>query len=249
MTRPHSTDNEASFGFEDVPKLEKKGRVQGVFSSVARKYDVMNDLMSVGMHRLWKQAMINWLAPRPNMTFLDVAGGTGDIALRILERTGGNPDITVCDLTEGMLIEGQKRFGHKGIVPVCGNAESLPFPDNSFDSYTIAFGIRNVTTIDTALKEAFRVLKPRGRFLCLEFSQVVIPSLDRIYDEYSFRLIPWLGEKVANDRDSYQYLVESIRRFPVQPAFASKIQDAGFSQVKYRNLTGGIVAIHSGWKI
>jgi demethylmenaquinone methyltransferase / 2-methoxy-6-polyprenyl-1,4-benzoquinol methylase len=244
-----SIPEKVSFGFQDVSKPEKKGLVQGVFSSVARKYDLMNDVMSMGVHRLWKQAMIAWLAPRPHMKFLDVAGGTGDIALRILDSVKDKAEVTVCDLTYAMLHEGKKRSQERPLIPICGNAESLPFPDNTFDAYTIAFGIRNVTTIDLALKEAYRVLKPRGRFLCLEFSQVVLPVLDQIYDQYSFNLIPWLGEKIANDRDSYQYLVESIRKFPPQPAFLQKIKNAGFEQAKYRNLTGGIAALHSGWKI
>ena len=245
----------ASFGFRDVPANEKEKLVRGVFSSVARNYDLMNDLMSGGVHRLWKDAMVDWLNPHPRFKYLDVAGGTGDIAFRIAKRVrrrGGTPDITVCDINPDMLGEGVKRaevLGETGIGWVAGDAQNLPMPDNSFDSYTIAFGIRNVTRIEKALEEAQRVLKPGGRFLCLDFSQVVVPGLDALYDKFSFHILPKLGEVVAGDREAYQYLVESIRRFPPQAKFARMIEEAGLSQVKVRNLSGGIAAMHSAWKI
>jgi demethylmenaquinone methyltransferase / 2-methoxy-6-polyprenyl-1,4-benzoquinol methylase len=248
-------DHTASFGFRDVPAGEKEKLVRGVFSSVARNYDLMNDLMSGGVHRLWKDAMVAWLNPQPRLKCLDVAGGTGDIAFRIAKaarRRGGDADITVCDINAEMLGEGVKRaevLGEKSIGWVVGDAQALPMPDNSFDSYTIAFGIRNVTRIEKALEEAQRVLKPGGRFLCLEFSQVVVPGLDVLYDKFSFHILPKLGEAVAGDRDAYQYLVESIRRFPPQAKFARMIEAAGLSQVKIRNLSGGIAAMHSAWKI
>lgn len=249
------THHTASFGFRDVPANEKEKLVRGVFSSVARNYDLMNDLMSGGVHRLWKDAMVDWLNPHPRFRFLDVAGGTGDIAFRIAKRIrkrGSTPDITVCDINPDMLEEGVKRAGVLGepsIGWVAGDAQSLPMPDNSFDSYTIAFGIRNVTRIEDALAEAHRVLKPGGRFLCLEFSQVVVPGLDVLYDKFSFHILPKLGEVVAGDREAYQYLVESIRRFPPQAKFARMIEEAGLSQVNVRNLSGGIAAMHSAWKI
>ncbi len=264
-------DHTASFGFRDVPANEKEKLVRGVFSSVARNYDLMNDLMSGGVHRLWKDAMVAWLNPQPRLKCLDVAGGTGDIAFRIAKaarkrggaqlgkvETGGatdkkiDADITVCDINAEMLAEGVKRaevLGEKSIGWVAGDAQALPMPDNSFDTYTIAFGIRNVTSIEKALEEAQRVLKPGGRFLCLEFSQVVVPGLDVLYDKFSFHILPKLGEVVAGDRDAYQYLVESIRRFPPQAKFARMIEAAGLSQVKIRNLSGGIAAMHSAWKI
>ena len=248
----HST---ASFGFREVPAAEKEKLVRGVFSSVARNYDLMNDLMSGGVHRLWKDAMVDWLNPQPRIRSLDVAGGTGDIAFRIakaVRKRGGEAEITVCDINPDMLAEGVKRaeaLGERGLGWVAGDAQALPMPDNCFDTYTIAFGIRNVTRIDQALREAYRVLKPGGRFLCLEFSQVVVPGLDVLYDKFSFHLLPKLGELVAGDRDAYQYLVESIRQFPPQAKFGRMIEDAGFAQVKIRNLSGGIAAMHSAWKI
>lgn len=248
----HST---ASFGFREVPAAEKEKLVRGVFSSVARNYDLMNDLMSGGVHRLWKDAMVDWLNPLPGWNCLDVAGGTGDIAFRIAKQArkrGGEAQITVCDINPDMLGEGVKRaeaLGETGIGWVAGDAQVLPMPDNSFDSYTIAFGIRNVTRIELALAEARRVLKPGGRFLCLEFSQVVVPGLDVLYDKFSFHLLPKIGEVVAGDREAYQYLVESIRRFPPQAKFASMIEEAGLKHVTVRNLSGGIAAMHSAWKI
>ena len=240
------------FGFEDIPEDEKAGRVHGVFSSVANRYDVMNDLMSGGVHRLWKEALIDWLAPRPGMHLLDVAGGTGDIAFRFLKRLHGQGRVTVCDMTEAMLVEGAaraERQGIEGVDWVCGDAMKLPFGDKSYDAYTIAFGIRNVTRLEDALAEAYRVLKPGGRFLCLEFSRVPVPLLRKLYDSYSFNVIPAMGRAVTGDRDSYQYLVESIRRFPDQETFAAMIRDAGFGRVRYRNLTLGVAAIHSGWRL
>jgi len=254
MTEPADTPAErASFGYRDVPASEKAGMVARVFESVAPRYDLMNDLMSGGVHRLWKNALIDVLNPRAGEKFLDVAGGTGDIAFRIakaIRRRGGEPDITVCDINPDMLAEGVKRAGgEQAISWVAGDAQALPMSDNSFDSYTIAFGIRNVTRIEKALEEARRVLKPGGRFLCLEFSQVVVPGLDMLYDKFSFDLLPTIGGFVARDREAYQYLVESIRRFPPQAKFAAMIEEAGLSQVKVRNLSGGIAAMHSAWKI
>ena len=250
------TEERTHFGYRDVAEEEKSSLVQGVFTSVATKYDVMNDVMSGGMHRLWKSAMIDWLAPRPGWQSLDVAGGTGDIAFRILERAkkrGGDAHVTVLDLTEDMLRAGMERAESRTLAAqldwVNGDAMALPFDDDSFDAYTIAFGIRNVTRVEEALAEAYRVLKPGGRFLCLEFSQVTIPGMDRVYDAYSFNVIPRMGKMIANDRDSYQYLVESIRRFPGQDRFAGMIREAGFGQVKYRNMTAGVAALHSGWKL
>ena len=254
------TQKTASFGFRDVPEADKEGLVREVFSSVAARYDLMNDLMSAGVHRIWKDAMVEWLNPQPGWRCLDVAGGTGDIAFRIARMAasrGGaaapkNIEVTVCDINADMLGEGMRRAREKGegaIEWVCGNAESLPFPDAHFDAYTIAFGIRNVTHIDTALCEARRVLKPGGRFLCLEFSKVEVPGLDKLYDAYSFKLLPKIGRVVAKDEDSYRYLAESIRRFPPQAKFAAMIEEAGLSQVKVRNLSGGIAAMHSAWRL
>ncbi|SEO00858.1 bifunctional demethylmenaquinone methyltransferase/2-methoxy-6-polyprenyl-1,4-benzoquinol methylase UbiE [Palleronia pelagia] len=245
-------DTTTHFGYQTVPESEKAGRVHGVFSSVASKYDVMNDVMSVGIHRLWKDAMMDWLAPRPGQRLLDVAGGTGDIAFRFLGRAPGASAV-VLDLTEPMLVEGRKRAEAEALGDkldwVVGDAMALPFDDNSFDTYTISFGIRNVTRIPDALSEAFRVLKPGGRLMVLEFSQIPNDMMQRIYDLYSFNIIPRMGQVIAGDRDSYQYLVESIRRFPDQETFANMIGDAGFEQVRYRNLSMGIAALHSGWKL
>lgn len=241
------------FGYETVPEGEKAGRVHGVFSSVAARYDLMNDAMSLGIHRLWKDAALDWLAPRPGMRLLDVAGGTGDIAFRFLDRLKGDGHATVLDMTEGMLKEGERRAEATTFAGaldwVVGDAMALPFADASFDAYTISFGIRNVTRIEDALAEAFRVLKPGGRLMVLEFSQMPEPALQKLYDLYSFEVIPRLGQALAGDRASYQYLVESIRRFPDQERFAAMIREAGFEQVGYRNLSMGIAALHSGWKI
>ena len=250
MTEQHA--RETHFGFQTVAEDEKAGMVHGVFTRVANRYDLMNDLMSVGIHRLWKDAMMDWLAPRAGQRLLDVAGGTGDIAFRFLARAP-EARATVLDMTESMLIEGQKRAEAENLVDrldwVAGDAMALPFADNTFDVYTISFGIRNVTRIPDALAEAFRVLKPGGRLMVLEFSQLPNPALQWAYDRYSFNVIPTLGQAVANDRESYQYLVESIRKFPDQDSFATMIRQAGFEQVKYRNLTMGVAALHSGWKI
>jgi demethylmenaquinone methyltransferase/2-methoxy-6-polyprenyl-1,4-benzoquinol methylase len=250
-----TADNTASFGFRDVPEAEKEGLVRDVFSSVADKYDLMNDLMSAGVHRLWKDAMVEWLNPRPGWMVLDVAGGTGDIAFRIADLArarGGEAHITVCDINADMVREGLRRADAKGersIEWITGDGEALPIPDASMDAYTIAFGIRNFTHIDKALTEARRVLKPGGRFLCLEFSRVEAPLLDGMYDAYSMNVLPRLGQMVAGDAEAYRYLAESIRRFPPQAKFARMIEKAGLSQVKVRNLTGGIAAMHSAWKI
>jgi demethylmenaquinone methyltransferase/2-methoxy-6-polyprenyl-1,4-benzoquinol methylase len=254
---------EADFGFRRVDAADKPGLVRQVFDSVAGRYDLMNDLMSGGIHRLWKRSMLDWLAPRPGHHLLDVAGGTGDIAFRFMERTrprdlleGDTPvaaRVTVCDLTHAMLDVGRARAIDRGLLGgidwVCGDAENLPIASRSVDAYTIAFGLRNVTHIDRALAEARRVLKPGGRFLCLEFSRVVLPALAGPYDAYSFQVLPRLGQWVAGDADSYRYLAESIRRFPPQDELAGLMSAAGFDQVRYRNLTGGIAALHSGWRL
>ena len=248
--------NTASFGFRDVPEDEKSRLVGKVFSSVAKSYDAMNDLMSGGVHRLWKAAMIDWLAPSADMQLIDVAGGTGDIAFRFLDKTApkkGAASVIVCDINPDMLGVGKERAAVREdrdrVAFVCGNAETLPFTSASADAYTIAFGIRNVTHIDRALAEAYRALRPGGRFLCLEFSRVDVPILEQLYELWSFKAIPAIGETVAGDRAAYEYLVESIRRFPPQQAFAKMIEQAGFARVTFRNLTGGIAAMHSGWKI
>ncbi|MBQ0749962.1 MAG: bifunctional demethylmenaquinone methyltransferase/2-methoxy-6-polyprenyl-1,4-benzoquinol methylase UbiE [Roseovarius sp.] len=240
------------FGFQDIPESEKAGRVRGVFGSVASKYDVMNDAMSLGIHRIWKDAMMDWLAPRAGQRLLDVAGGTGDISFRFLKRAGYG-HATVLDLTEPMLVEGRKRAEAESMADsldwVVGDAMVLPFPNASFDVYTISFGIRNVTRPQEALNEAFRVLKPGGRLMVLEFSQIPNELMQKVYDLYSFNIIPRLGQMIANDRDSYQYLVESIRKFPDQETFLGMVRQAGFEQAKYRNLSMGIACLHSGWKI
>ncbi|WP_104019757.1 bifunctional demethylmenaquinone methyltransferase/2-methoxy-6-polyprenyl-1,4-benzoquinol methylase UbiE [Roseovarius nitratireducens] len=240
------------FGYQEVPESEKAGRVRGVFGSVASKYDVMNDAMSFGIHRVWKDAMMDWLAPRPGQRLLDVAGGTGDISFRFLKRAGQG-HATVLDLTEEMLVEGRRRAEAEALAQsldwVVGDAMALPFDDNSFDVYTISFGIRNVTRPEDALAEAFRVLRPGGRLMVLEFSQIPNELMQKVYDLYSFNIIPRLGQAIANDRDSYQYLVESIRRFPDQETFLGMVRDAGFANAKYRNLSMGIACLHSGWKI
>ena len=273
------------FGFRTVAEEEKETLVRGVFDSVASRYDIMNDLMSAGLHRLWKNDMVGWLAPRSGMRILDVAGGTGDIAFRMIKRAACH--VTVCDINQPMLEEGRNRAIDRNILPplplgegrgegcatgeislmlrgphpnllpegegtiewVCGNAESLPFPDSYFDAYTIAFGIRNVTHIDKALIEAYRVLKPGGRFMCLEFSHMTHDWMQKCYDAYSFSTIPRVGGWVTGKSEPYQYLVESIRQFPKQDDFADKIKTAGFGNVQYRNLTQGVVAIHSGRRL
>lgn len=248
----NQSDETTHFGFSTVPEAEKAGRVQGVFNSVASKYDVMNDVMSVGIHRVWKDAMMDWLAPRPGQRLLDVAGGTGDISFRFLQRAGAG-HATVLDLTAPMLVEGRKRAEAGQMAGqldwVVGDAMALPFEDNSFDVYTISFGIRNVTRPQVALEEAYRVLRPGGRLMVLEFSQIPNDGLQWLYDKYSFNVIPRMGKIIANDADSYQYLVESIRKFPDQDTFLSMVRTAGFENAKYRNLSMGIAALHSGWKI
>ncbi len=240
------------FGFRTVDEDQKAGMVHGVFTNVASKYDIMNDAMSMGIHRIWKDAMMDWLAPRPGQKLLDVAGGTGDIAFRFLTRAR-TASATVLDMTESMLIEGRKRAEAGRMAGsldwVVGDAMALPFKANTFDVYTISFGIRNVTRIPDALSEAFRVLRPGGRLMVLEFSQIPNALMQRAYDLYSFNVIPRMGKLIANDADSYQYLVESIRKFPDQDTFADMIRSAGFENVSYRNLSMGIAALHSGWKI
>ncbi|MBI1217231.1 MAG: bifunctional demethylmenaquinone methyltransferase/2-methoxy-6-polyprenyl-1,4-benzoquinol methylase UbiE [Rhodobacteraceae bacterium] len=240
------------FGFQTVAEDQKAGMVHGVFTRVASKYDIMNDVMSGGVHRLWKDAMMDWLAPRPGQKLLDVAGGTGDVAFRFLKRAPG-ATATVLDMTESMLVEGRHRAEAEqradSLSWIVGDAMALPFAANTFDVYTISFGIRNVTRIPDALSEAYRVLRPGGRLMVLEFSQLPNPAMQWAYDRYSFNVIPVMGQIVAGDRDSYQYLVESIRKFPDQETFAAMIRTAGFDQVKYRNLTMGVAALHSGWKL
>ena len=242
----------AWFGDRPVDAAEKPGLVRGVFDSVAQRYDLMNDLMSGGVHRLWKRTMIDRLVPKGGEHFLDVAGGTGDIAFRILERTGRAAHVTVCDLTPAMLEVGRDRAIDRGILDgidwVTGDAENLPFESATMDGCTIAFGLRNVTHPDRALAEMQRVLKPGGRFLCLEFSHVVLPGLRDVYAAYSRAVLPTLGAIVARDRGSYEYLVESIRRFPAQETLAAMMRTAGFDLVSWRNLSGGIAALHVGWR-
>ncbi len=253
MTDPSGT---ADFGFRTVGESERQGLVNEVFARVADRYDLMNDVMSGGMHRMWKGDLVNWLMPpRSAATWqhLDVAGGTGDVALRVIRAAGPGGRSIICDISGEMLAAGRRRLAAlpegERISFAQGNAEALPFPDRTIDAYTIAFGIRNVTHIDRALAEAYRVLKPGGRFLCLEFSQVQVPILDNLYDAWSFRAIPGLGKLIAGDEESYRYLVESIRRFPNQDRFKAMIAAAGFERVQYRNLSGGIAALHSGWRI
>lgn len=246
-----------SFGYQEVSPQDKPKMVEDLFGRVATRYDLMNDFMSGGVHRLWKAAMIDLLAPRPGSRLVDVAGGTGDIAFRILDRLRSRGDetasVTVCDANAAMLGVGRDRAIDRsqlsGIDWVCADAQCLPLADSSVDGYTIAFGIRNVTHIDQALSEARRVLKPGGRFICLEFSAFQWEALKPLYDAYSFKIVPWLGEKVADDRDAYQYLVESIRRFPDQATFSGMIENAGLERVSYRDLTGGIAALHAAWRL
>lgn len=246
------SQNTTHFGFQTVDEDAKAGMVHGVFTNVASKYDVMNDAMSMGIHRIWKEAMMDWLAPRAGQKLLDVAGGTGDVSFKFLKRAGYG-HATVCDMTEGMLVAGAQRPDAieraNELDWVVGDAMALPFPDNTFDVYTISFGIRNVTRIPDALAEAYRVLRPGGRIMVLEFSQLPNEMMQKAYDLYSFNVIPKMGKLIANDSESYQYLVESIRKFPDQETFATMIRNADFENVKYRNLSMGIAALHSGWKI
>ncbi len=244
---------QVDFGYRRIEAEDKPHLVRGLFDRVAKRYDLMNDLMSAGAHRFWKRQMIDWLAPKPGLCLLDVAGGTGDIAFRVNARLAGDAHVVVCDLSENMVSEGRLRGWDRGIVAgiewLVGDAEALPLAANRADAYTVAFGIRNVTHIEKALAEAARVLKPGGRFLCLEFSPEQAPGLDRLYEIYSFSVIPVLGGIVAGDSDSYRYLVESIRRFPPPPRFAEMIREAGFGGVNWRPLSGGIAALHSAWRV
>jgi demethylmenaquinone methyltransferase/2-methoxy-6-polyprenyl-1,4-benzoquinol methylase len=250
-TGPDGAAEKVSFGFRDVLPGEKTEMVHGVFASVAGKYDLMNDLMSLGIHRLWKNTMLDWLAPRPGQTLVDVGGGTGDITFRWLQRGGG--PVQVVDYSPEMIAVGRDRAIDRGILDgitwTVGNAEELPIETSSVDVYASAFCLRNVARLDRALAEAKRVLKPGGRFMCLEFSHLIIPALVEAYDAWSFKVLPALGERVAADRESYVYLAESIRKFPDQDTFAAMIRDAGLEQVKVRNLSAGIAALHSAWRL
>ena len=252
-TEKPAAATEAWFGFRRVSSDDKTALVRGVFDSVASRYDLMNDLMSGGIHRLWKARLIDWLEPRPGQRLADVAGGTGDISFRFLERAGESARSTILDLTPAMLRVGRDRAIDRGLLRgldwVAADAAALPIADMSVDAYAIAFGLRNVTEMDRALNEAWRVLKPGGRFVCLEFSHVVLPLLDRLYDLYSFRVLPSLGAAVTGDREAYRYLVESIRRFPAQDELAARLTAAGFERVSYRNLSGGIAALHCAWRL
>ncbi len=261
---PAKNPESTQFGTRDVKPDEKTALVRGVFDSVADNYDIMNDLMSGGIHRLWKDHLIRRIRPKAGLHYLDVAGGTGDIAFRINQyiqkrnnqrppACGHDGSITLCDLNWDMLRVGRDRAIDRGHLDdfdwVTGNAETLPLEDNSVDVYTIAFGLRNVTRIDNALKEAYRVLKPGGRFYCLEFSHVENPAFATLYDKFSFNIIPKMGEIIAKDRESYQYLVESIRKFPTQENLKERMTEAGFAKASYENLTFGVAAIHSGFKL
>ena len=258
--------DDSDFGFRKVPLADKQALVDGVFGSVARRYDLMNDLMSGGLHRVWKEILVTAVNPPPKgrpgrldetgnspFALLDVAGGTGDVAMRVIEAGGAGTRAVVADINQAMLEVGRERARERGLDDVVqfteGNAEALPFADRSFDAVTIAFGIRNVPRIAQALTEAHRVLRIGGRFLCLEFSSVDVPGLDTLYDLYSFNLIPALGRIVTDDQEAYRYLVESIRRFPKPQAFEDMIAAAGFRRVSHRPITGGIVALHSGWRL
>jgi demethylmenaquinone methyltransferase/2-methoxy-6-polyprenyl-1,4-benzoquinol methylase len=255
---------QADFGFRRVPLADKQAMVDGVFDSVARRYDLMNDLMSGGLHRAWKDVLVATVNPPPKgrpgrlektgerpFALLDVAGGTGDVAFRVARAGGAGTRVTVADINTEMLAVGRARAGEQGldVTFIEGNAEKLPLPDRAFDAVTIAFGIRNVPRIDAALAEAYRVLRIGGRFLCLEFSNVDVPGLDKAYDLYSFNVIPAIGRAVTGDAEAYRYLVESIRKFPKPAAFAEMMRGAGFRRVSHQPLTGGVVAIHSGWKL
>ena len=264
--RQNAARDDTHFGERTVPLGEKQGLVDDVFHSVARRYDLMNDLMSGGLHRAWKDALVTAVNPptkgRPgrlaekggrDFRLLDLAGGTGDVAFRVIEAGGPNVHVTVCDINADMLAVGRERAEKRGhdlaVTFEQGNAEELPYPDRSFDCVTIAFGIRNVPRIERALGEAYRVLKLGGRFLCLEFSAVTVPGIDALYDLYSFQVIPRIGRLVTGDREAYAYLVESIRKFPRPEPFADMIRAAGFRRVAYTQMTAGVVALHSGWKL
>jgi demethylmenaquinone methyltransferase/2-methoxy-6-polyprenyl-1,4-benzoquinol methylase len=256
MARRHKARDETHFGEQRVPLADKQGMVDGVFHSVARRYDLMNDLMSGGLHRAWKSVLVTAVNPprsEKEFALLDLAGGTGDVAFRVIEAGGPGTRVTVCDINEEMLTVGRERalkLGHDQAVTFeQGNAEEFVYPDRSFDCVTIAFGLRNVPRIDRALKEAVRVLRIGGRFLCLEFSSIDMPGLDTLYELYSFQVIPRIGQAVTGDREAYQYLVESIRKFPRPQAFARMMEQAGFRRVSFRQMTGGVVALHSGWKL
>jgi demethylmenaquinone methyltransferase/2-methoxy-6-polyprenyl-1,4-benzoquinol methylase len=251
----HVGPERTHFGYEDVPLDDKQGRVNDVFHSVSRRYDLMNDLMSGGLHRAWKDALVSAVNPPKNereFAVLDLAGGTGDVGLRTLRAAGAGTRVTVCDINSDMLEVGRERASERAIDAITfeqGNAEDLAYPDRSFDCVTIAFGIRNVPRIESALSEAYRVLKIGGRFLCLEFSSVDVPGLGALYELYSFQVIPRMGGMVTGNREAYQYLVESIRKFPKPKAFAHMIENAGFRRVSYTAMTGGVVALHSGWRL
>jgi len=251
ISQPLNTDEPTYFGFETVSADDKAKMVKGVFDNVASQYDIMNDLMSLGIHRVWKSIFVDYLDPQPKTKLIDVGGGTGDIAFKFLK--SGGEEVTVCDINYEMVNTGRDRAINKGILTgidwINGDAENLPISKNAFDAYTTAFCIRNVTNIENVLSEAHRVLKPGGHFLCLEFSPVVLPILKKIYDTYSFNVLPWLGRVIVDDERSYRYLAESIRRFPDQGKFATLIAKAGFKHVNYKSLSGGIVTIHSAWRI
>jgi demethylmenaquinone methyltransferase/2-methoxy-6-polyprenyl-1,4-benzoquinol methylase len=255
-TRQEDTKEETHFGDQTVPLADKQGLVDDVFHSVARRYDLMNDLMSAGLHRAWKDALVTAVNPPKGdkaFALLDLAGGTGDVAFRVVEAGGASTRVTVCDINAEMLRVGRELAAERGhddaVTFEQGNAEELPYPDRSFDCVTIAFGIRNVPRIERALSEAHRVLRIGGRFLCLEFSRVDVPGLAALYELYSVNVIPAIGEAVTGDREAYKYLVESIRKFPKPKAFAQMIAAAGFRRVSFKTMTGGVVALHSGWRL
>jgi demethylmenaquinone methyltransferase/2-methoxy-6-polyprenyl-1,4-benzoquinol methylase len=256
MASRKTAREQTHFGEQTVPLADKQSMVDDVFRSVARRYDLMNDLMSGGLHRAWKDALVTAVNPNKidkEFALLDLAGGTGDIAFRVVEAGGAGTRAIVCDINADMLAVGRERAvarGHDQAVTFeQANAEELPYPDRSFDCVTIAFGIRNVPRIERALAEAYRVLRIGGRFLCLEFSSVDVPGIDKLYELYSFQVIPRIGQAVTGDREAYQYLVESIRKFPKPPAFAKMIEAAGFRRVSFTSMTAGVVALHSGWKL